>query len=206
MPMLFVGLTGGLGCGKSTVAAVWAARGAALLNADELGHEAIRRGQPACGELVQEFGDGILGPDGEIFRPRLGALVFGHPERVRRLNEIVHPAIRRLIAERARDFAARQPRGILVLEAALLLEAFADANVDKVVVVECTEEQQVERVAARAGSAEEARQRMAAQFSRSERLARADFVIDGSGTVEQTRKQAEELWEQLEALGRASGQ
>lgn len=203
--MLFVGLTGGLACGKSTVARVLAARGCVLLNADELGHEAISRGQPAYNELVKEFGAGILKEDGEIDRHRLGALVFGDQDRVRRLNQIVHPAIRRLIAERVRQFASQQPDGLLVLEAALLLEAFSEANVDRVVVVDCAEEQQVERFAAKEGSAEEARQRMAAQFSRQERLARADFVIDGSGTIEHTQKQAEELWETLRGLAPAAG-
>jgi dephospho-CoA kinase len=200
--MLFVGLTGGLACGKSTVAEVLAAKGCGWLSADTLGHEAIGRGQPAYAQLLAEFGPGILGEDGEIARAKLAALAFSGADRLERLNEMVHPTIRRLIAERARQYAARHPGGILVLEAALLLEAFAEAGVNKVVVVDCGEEQQVERFLSKGGSAEEARRRMAAQFTRAERLARADFVIDASGSVEQTRKQAEDLYQKLRELAK----
>ncbi len=197
--MLFIGITGGLACGKTTVARILASKGAEVIGADELGHQAIRRGQPAYDELVKEFGPGILQADGEIDRPAVARLSFGQPDRVRRLNEIVHPAIRRLIAERAKAYAEQHPEGLLILDAALLLEAFGEAHVDKVVLVDCPEEQQVRRFVAKGGSAEQALDRMAAQFSRAERLARADYVIDGSGTIEQTRAQALALWDKLQA-------
>lgn len=197
--MLKVGLTGGLACGKSTVAAMLQARGCGLINADHLGHEVIEPGGPACEALLAEFGRDIADGNGRIDRPRLAARVFGHPERVRRLNELVHPHIRRRIEQESREFAARQPQGILVLEAALLLESFGKPRVDRVVVVDCDERRQVERFEAKGGTAEEARRRIAAQMSREERLKRADFVIDASGPLEDTRRQVDVLYEKLVA-------
>ncbi len=172
-------------------------KGCGLVNADQAGHEAIAPGGPACEAVVAEFGRDILDAEGRVDRARLAALVFGDPERVRRLNELVHPHIRRRIEEVAREFARHHPDGILVVEAALLLESFADSRVDKVVVVDCTEEQQIARFQAKGGTAEEGRRRMAAQMSRAERLRRADFVLDASGTLEETRRQVDALYEQL---------
>ncbi len=201
--MLFVGLTGGLACGKSTVAAVFREKGAGLVNADVLGHEAIRRGRPAYEALLAEFGRDIVDAEGEIDRARLAALVFGDTKRVRRLNGIVHPAIRTMIGEHRDAFAAEHPDGILVLEAALLLEAFAEASVDKVVVVDCSEEQQVDRFVRKGGTAENARRRMQAQLTRAERLRRADYVIDGSGSIDDTRRQAARVYEELRLFERS---
>lgn len=196
--MLKVGLTGGLACGKSTVAALLQAKGCGLINADHAGHEVIAPGGPAYDAVVAEFGHEILDPQGRVERPRLAARVFGDPERVRRLNSLVHPHISARIEQATREFAARQPHGILVVEAALLLEAFADARVDKVVVVECTEEQQVERYQAKGGTAEEGQRRIAAQMPRDERLRRADFVVDATGSLEQTRVQVDKLYRELQ--------
>lgn len=200
--MLRVGLTGGLACGKSTVAAMLAEKNCGLVSADRLGHEAIAPGGPAYEAVAAEFGRDLLDGEGRVDRARLAARVFGDPEQVRRLNELVHPHILRRIEEAAREFASRQPHGILVVEAALLLEAFADSpdsgsRVDKVVVVDCAEEQQVERFQAKGGTAEEARSRMAAQMSRAERLRRADFVVDTSGSLEETRRQVDALYDHL---------
>ncbi len=211
--MLRVGLTGGLACGKSTVAALLEQKGCGLglglglINADRLGHEAIVPGGPAYDAVVAEFGREILDGDGGVNRKRLAALVFGDafgdafgdPQRVRRLNELVHPHILRAIEDRVREFTRTRPGGILVIEAALLLEAFAESRVDKVVVVDCTEQQQVERFLSKGAdhTAEQARRRMAAQMSRAERLARADFVIDATGTLDETRRRVDTLYEQL---------
>ncbi len=195
--MLRIGLTGGLACGKSTVAAMLEQKGCGLVNADALGHDAIGPGGPAHDAVVAEFGREILDGQGRIDRRRLADVVFGLPERVRRLNELVHPHIRRRIEQDAREFARSHPVGILVIEAALLLEAFAESQVDKVVVVDCTEQQQVERFQTKGGTAEEARGRMAAQMSRAARRGRADFVIDASGSLEETGRQVDALYEQL---------
>jgi len=201
--VLKIGLTGGLACGKSTVAAMLAEKGCGLVNADRLGHEAIAPGGPAHDAVVAEFGRDILDAQGRVDRVRLAARVFGDAERVRRLNELVHPHILAGIEEAARESARRDANGILVIEAALLLEAFADSRVDKVVVVDCTERQQVERFQAKGGTAEEARRRMAAQMSPAERLRRADFVVDASGSLDDTRRQVDALYRRLLRL--ASG-
>ena len=200
--MLKVGLTGGLACGKSTVAAMLQEKGCGLLSADQLGHEAIAPGGPAYAAVVSEFGRDILDSEGRVDRARLAACVFGDreggdPQRVLRLNELVHPHILRSIEQETSNFADRHPEGILVVEAALLLEAFAESRVDKVVAVDCAEEQQIERFQAKGGAAEEARRRMAAQMTRAERLRRADFIVDTSGTLEQTRRQVNVLYQQL---------
>ena len=200
--MLKVGLTGGLACGKSTVAAMLQEKGCGLINADRLGHDAIAPGGPAYSAVVAEFGRDILDSEGRVDRTRLAACVFrdrqwGDPQQVRRLNELVHPHILQRIEEETRKFAHRHPEGILVLEAALLLEAFAESQVDKVVVVDCAEEQQIQRFQAKGATAEEARLRMAAQMTRAERLQRADFVVDTSGTLEEARRQVNVLYQQL---------
>jgi dephospho-CoA kinase len=198
--MLIVGLTGGLACGKSAVAARLRDKGCALISADRFGHEAIARGGSAYEAVLEEFGRDLAGEQGVIDRARLAARVFSRPERVQRLNELVHPHIRRRIGEAIADFARQKPRGILVLEAALLLEAFAESGVDKIVVVDCTEEQQIERFRQKGGAAEEARRRMAVQMPRGERLQRADYVIDATGSVQDTLDQVDRLYEELSAL------
>ena len=206
--MLKVGLTGGLACGKSTIAALLQEKGCGLIDADRLGHEAIAPGGPAYSDVVAEFGRDILDGEGRVDRARLAACVFrdrqgggdrqrGDPQQVRRLNELVHPHILRRIEEEARKFADHHFEGILIVEAALLLEAFAESQVDKVVVVDCAEEQQIQRFQAKGGTAGEARRRMAAQMTRAERLQGADFVVDTSGTLEQTRRQVNTLYQRL---------
>lgn len=200
--MLKVGLTGGLACGKSTVAALLQEKRCGMIDADRLGHEAIAPDGPAYSSVVAEFGRDILDGEGRVDRARLAACVFrdrqgGDRQQVRRLNELVHPHILRRIEEEARKFADHHPEGILIVEAALLLEAFAESQVDKVVVVDCSEEQQIQRFQAKGGTAEEARRRMAAQMTRAERLRRADFVVDTSGTLEQTRRQVNTLYQRL---------
>ncbi len=202
--MLKVGLTGGLACGKSTVAAMLAEKGCGLVNADRLGHEVIAPLGPAHDTVVAAFGRDILDAHGRVDRARLAARVFGDAGQVRRLNELVHPHILAGIEEAAREFAGRNANGILVIEAALLLEAFADSRVDKVVVVDCTEQQQVERFQAKGGTAGEARRRMAAQMARAERLRRADFVVDASGSLEDTRRQVDALYTKLLRLAKAA--
>ena len=172
-------------------------KGCGLINADQLGHEAIAPSGPAYRAVVAEFGRDILDAEGQVDRARLAACVFGDPQRVLRLNELVHPHILRRIEEEKRRFASRQPEGILVVEAALLLEAFAQSRVDKVIVVDCAEEQQPQRFQAKGGTTEEARLRMAAQMARAERLRRADFVVDNSGTREETRRQVDVLYQRL---------
>ena len=198
--MLTIGLTGGLACGKSTVARRLEEKGCALVHADLLGHEAIAPGGLAHAAVLAEFGQDLGDAGGQIDRQRLAERVFDQPDRVEKLNELVHPHIRRRIREHIDSFRRARPDGILVVEAALLLEAFADPAIDKIVVIDCTEEQQVARFGQKGGTAEEARRRMAAQMPRAERLARADYIIDASGSIDETLRQVDRLYEQLRNL------
>jgi len=196
--MLKVGLTGGLACGKSTVADVLREEGCEVLDADRLGHLAIEPGGPAYQPVVDAFGSDLLDADGKIRRPLLAQRVFQQPEQLARLNALVHPAIMALVEERCRDFRKRHPRGILIIDAALIFEAKVETRFDKIVVVDCDPEQQVARFVGKGlGSEDEARRRIAAQLPREQKLSRADFVLDSSGSLEETRRRARELFQTL---------
>jgi len=196
--MVKVGLTGGLACGKSTVAEVLREEGCEVLDADRLGHLAIEPGGPAYQAVLDAFGADLLDQEGRIRRPMLAARVFQQPAQLARLNALVHPAIMAQVEEHCRDFRRRHPRGILIVDAALILEAGMDRRFDKLVVVDCEPEQQVARFVGKGlGSEEEARRRMAAQLPREPKLSRADFVLDSSGSLEDTRRRARELFQTL---------
>lgn len=196
--MLKVGLTGGLACGKSTVAEVLREAGCEVLDADRLGHLAIEPGGPAYQAVLDAFGADLLDADGKIRRALLGQRVFQQPEQLARLNALVHPAIVAQVEERCRDFRHRHPRGILVVDAALIFEAGMEGHFDKIVVVDCDPEKQVARFVGKGlGSEEEARRRMAAQLPREQKLSRADVVVDSSGSLEETRRRARELFQTL---------
>ena len=202
--MLHVGLTGGLACGKSTVARMFAELGAQLIDADQIVHDLYRRGEPVYHELVDKFGTGILASDGEIDRGRLAAVAFDGG-RVQELNRIVHPAVARKQREWMAEAAARQPNAIAMVEAALILEAGGKSRYDKIVVVICKPEQKVLRYAMRShcGEAiarEEVERRTKVQMSDVQKAALADYVIDNSGTLEQTRRQVENIYKELETL------
>ena len=202
--MLKVGVTGGLACGKTSVAALLREKGCEVVNADELGHRAMEPGGPAYQAVLAAFGPDLADAEGRIRRPLLAERVFGRegdgsrPAQVARLNAIVHPIIMALVEERCRELARRNPRGILVVDAALLFEAGVEGHFQKIIVVDCTPQQQMSRFAAKGlGSEEEARRRMAAQLPRPEKLRRADFVVDASGTLEETRRQVEAIYKEL---------
>jgi dephospho-CoA kinase len=199
--MLKVGLTGGLACGKSTVAEVLREMGCEVLDADRLGHEAIEPGGLAYQGVLDAFGADLLDAEGKIRRPLLAERVFQEPARLAQLNALVHPAILALVEERCLDFRRRHPRGILVVDAALILEAGVAQRFDKIVVVDCASEQQVARFVGKGlGSEEEARRRIAAQLPREQKLSRADFVLDSSGSLEETRQRARGLFQKLSQL------
>jgi len=199
--MLKVGLTGGLACGKSFVGEALESYGCLLIRADELGHEVLLAGGEAYDEIVREFGAGILGADGEIDRPALAALVFGNPERLARLNAIVHPRVIRREEELMAEFAAREPHGIAVVEAAILIETGSFRRYDQVFVVACSEEQQFDRATRRAGaSAEDIRARLSRQLPLAEKLKFANFVIDTSGDKEDTLRQTRAVYEALRRI------
>lgn len=202
--MLHVGLTGGVACGKSTVAKIFAELGAEVVDADKIVHDLYRRGEPVYHSLVANFGEQILAPNGEIDRGRLAALAFDDG-RVQELNRIVHPAVGQKQREWIAQAGRRQPDGIAVVEATLTLEAGGKSRYDKIVVVMCKPEQKVLRYAVRAhcGEAiarEEVDRRTKVQMSDIQKAALADYVIDNSGTLEQTRRQVENIYKELKDL------
>ncbi|HVB98773.1 MAG TPA: dephospho-CoA kinase [Candidatus Dormibacteraeota bacterium] len=196
--MLRVGLTGGIGSGKSTVVAMLRQRGLAVSEADDIARDLVRRGQPAYDEILQTFGAQILQENGEIDRKRLAAIVFGSSERLDRLNRIVHPRVRerteRWLAEREKEGAR-----VAIVEAPLLVEAGSHRRLDRLVVVWCRPEQQLARLAERGMSREDAERRIAAQMDVEKKKALADDLIDNSGTVEQTRQRVDRLVRKLES-------
>lgn len=197
--MVVIGLTGGPGTGKSTVAAMLARRGAAVIEADRLGHQAYAPGTEGWRAVVEAFGPEIVGPDNTVDRARLGTLVFSDPEKLRRLNAIVHPIIRRLITEQLQKYRNAGAR-VVVIEAALLFEAGWDDLVDEVWVTQAPPEVAAARYAERTGlPEEEVRRRMAAQLDAAEKIRRADRVVDTSGSLADVERQVDRLWNELTA-------
>ncbi|MBI4466413.1 MAG: dephospho-CoA kinase [Acidobacteria bacterium] len=204
--MLKVGLTGGIASGKTTVAEMLAARGCRVLYADRIAHELMAPGQPAYDEIVRAFGRDILHAGGAIDRRRLGEIVFADAARRAELNRIVHP---RVIAEIEMEFArlaAAQPDAIVVVEAALLIEAGYHRRLDKLIVTVSTPEQQLERLMKKTGlSRTRAEERLAAQLPAEEKRRHADYEIDCSGSLAATEQQVEKLlaeWRRLAGRSR----
>lgn len=201
--MLRVGLTGGIACGKTTVAAMLRELGCTVIDADALAHELIEPGQTAYAEAIREFGQGIVDAGGRINRARLGEIVFADANKLARLNQILHP---RVIAETERQLAELDRPGgpaVAVVEAALLIEAGAHKGFDRLVVAWCRPEQQRERLAERGMSAEEADRRIAAQMPIEQKRRLATDEIDCSCTLEGTRQQVEQLAGKLLKLAAA---
>ncbi|MGE5508181.1 MAG: dephospho-CoA kinase [Chitinophagales bacterium] len=192
-----LGLTGGLGSGKSLVSRMLGELGAAVVDADELAREAVVPLTPAWQAIVDRFGRRFLLPGGALDRRLLGQLVFSDPEARRDLEAIVHPEVRRLMDERAQRLEeAGAP--VVVLDIPLLFEAGLTGEVDKIAVVYAPPETQLARVMARDGlTEEEARRRIAAQWPLSVKAPLADYVIDNSGDREATRMQVQRLWEEI---------
>jgi dephospho-CoA kinase len=188
-----LGITGGIASGKSAVAGMLREMGFRVIDADELGHSVIEPGTPAYDEIVREFGAGIIGADGRIDRGKLASVVFADAEKLKRLNAIVHP---RVEEEMVRQFSEWEKSGVTdaaFVEAALLVEAGYQKNLDGLVVAWCRPEQQLERLLARGMNELEARRRIAAQMPAEEKLKFATEKIDCSGSLEVTRRQVEEL-------------
>jgi dephospho-CoA kinase len=202
--MISVGLTGGIASGKSEVAGMLAPKGAAVIYADQIGHEAYRRGTDEYLQVVAAFGAEVIGEGGEIDRRRLGEKVFNDAEARQRLQAIVWPAMRRMMEER---LAALEGRAVpvAVLEAAVLIEADWLPLVDEVWVVEASPEVARQRLMAYKGlSAAEAGARLGAQLSNEERRRHADVVIDNGGSLDETRRQVDRLWAGLKERAAAA--
>ena len=202
--MLRVGLTGGIATGKTTVVAMLRELGCRVLEADKIAHQMIEPGGAAYDEVVREFGRGVLTPEDLVDRRKLGALVFADPKLLARLNAIVHPPV---LAEQTRQLAAiakADLHAIAVVEAALLIEAGFDKELEFLVVTWCTPQQQLARLMqpgrGRGLTEEQARQRIAAQMPVEEKQKRADELIDCSGTMEHTRAQVITVFGKLKAL------
>ncbi len=204
--MLRVGLTGGIACGKSSIAAMLVKRGAHFLQADGLAHQLYAPGTATYDKVVRTFGRGIVNEDGAINRSKLADLVF--PGRISELNAIVHPEVVKRQNSWMSEVEQSDPQGVAVVEAALLTEAGADKDFDKVIVVTCDFEQKVKRFARRSNvplqvARAEVERRSAAQFSDDEKAKRADYIVDNSGLTENTERQVEHIWRELQRL--ASG-
>jgi len=195
--MLRVGLTGGIASGKSTVAARMRELGLTVLNADLLAHQLMEPGQPAYDDVVREFGREVLAADGTVDRKKLGDIVFRDAARREQLNAIVHPRVIQAREEQLKQMEATNPRGLAIVEAALLIEAGYYKKLDRLIVCSCRPEQQMERLRARGLSEEEVRQRIAAQLPLEEKLRLADDIVDCSGTIEDTLRQTDALVERL---------
>ena len=193
--MLLVGLTGGIGSGKSTVAELLAGRGAAVIDADDLARRAIAHGTDGFDRVVETFGREILGPDGDTDRSRLAAIVFADPARLRELEAIVHPEVARLYAEALEPF--RDTDRIVVYSVPLLAERGLADGFDVVVVVVADIDRRIERLRDRGMTPEQVRERAAAQLSDEERARVADVLIDNDGGLERLAPQVERLWNDL---------
>lgn len=199
--MLKVGLTGGIASGKSYVVSVLRELGCEVVDADLVAHQVMEPGRPAYDDVVAHFGPEILGPDGGIDRARLGAIVFADPKEREKLNSIVHPRVYEAQMNWMIEVYQRNPRAIAVIDAALMIETGSYRRFDKIVVVHCAPEIQLERLMHRNQmTREEALARISAQMPAAEKLKYADFNIDTSGSFEDTRRQVEALYQALSQL------
>jgi dephospho-CoA kinase len=198
--VLAVGLTGGIGAGKSTVADLLVARGARLIDADLAAREVVEPGGPAYQPMIDRFGPGILDGDGRIDRPAVAALVFGHPQALADLNAITHPAIGTVMLERKEQLAGTDD--IVVLDIPLLRAVHRETlGLAAVVVVDVPAELAFERLVAQRGMSDaDARARIGSQPDRLTRLAEADLVIDNSGDQDQLRSEVDRVWSVLIGL------
>ncbi|MBF4599529.1 dephospho-CoA kinase [Frigoribacterium sp. VKM Ac-1396] len=202
--MFVCALTGGIAAGKSVVARRLAERGAAHVDADALAREVVEPGSPGLDAVVERFGRGVLRPDGALDRAALGAVVFADPDARRDLEGITHPAVHALSARRMADAVADDPGRVVVYDVPLLVEARGTDGFDVVVVVDAPRALRLRRlVELRGMSDEEAQRRVDAQADDRSRLAVADLVVDSSGSLEDTLRQADDLYDELRSLSAA---
>lgn len=199
--MLVVALTGGLATGKSTVGKIFVELGCHLIQADELGHVTLSPEGEAYDLAIAEFGPSIVLPDGTINRKAVAAIVFEQPDRLLKLNAVVHPAVERLRLKKIAEIEAIDPNAIVLVEAAIHIETGGYKRYQKLVLVVCSEDQQIERAMARDNATrEEVLARLARQMPISEKRKYADYVIDTSDSVENTRRQTLEVYNSLRGL------
>ena len=202
-----VGLTGGISSGKSVVGEMFATLGVAVIDADHIAHALMQPGQAVYAEVVRHFGGEILNPDRTVNRSKLAEAVFGQPNqndrsRVQELNRIVHPAVIQRQEEWMNEIGRKQPQGIAMVEAALIVEAGAAKRFDRLIMVTCQPEQRFQRWANlrkvdQQAAAREVTRRMGAQLPDEEKIKVADYVIDNSGSLDNTQKQVKAVYEEL---------
>lgn len=195
--MKIIGLTGGIGSGKSTVSQFLAELGAAVIDADKTGHEMLKSNAEIRQEIVASFGQEILDSNGEIDRKKLGEIVFNQPDSLAQLNQIMHPRMYNIVKDQLEEYR-RQGVAVVVLEAALLIEAGWTSLVDEVWVTVAPEEKIIQRLSENRGMAEEETTvRIRSQLSSEERTRHADVVINNEGDLDSTREKVKELWQKL---------
>jgi len=201
--MLKVGLTGGIACGKSVVADMFAARGAHVVKADEIAHRLMRPGEPVYAAVAAHFGGSILDPDGKINRQKLAAIAFAPDSpRVEELNRLVHPAVIQEQDRWAEQIGRQDPQAVAIVEAALIFEANLRGHFDRIVAVVCEPEQKIQRQAHRLGvdyafARADVERRSRAQWPDSRKAQLADAVIRNTGSLEDTAQQVERVWREL---------
>ena len=199
--MISAGLTGGIGSGKSTVAAMFASLGAVTIDSDEIGRNLMQPGNVVFDRIVSGFGPEIVDPSGQLDRAKLADIVFHDLDKLKHLNAIVHAPVLREIDRQMQLHRQKGPNAIVLVESAVLFETGQHRRFDKMIVAWCRPEQQIERFAAQSHlSAEDIQRRMAAQMTGEEKKRLADFVIDTSQSLEDTERQVREVFEQLRAL------
>lgn len=201
--MLKVGLTGGMACGKSFVAAEFGRLGCHVIEADDVGHQVLEPGGEACDAVVAAFGAGILDEKRRIDRAKLAGRVFRDPAQLEKLNAIVHPAVRSRAVREFAEIGARDPHGVVIYVAAILIESGAYKEVDKIIVVSCNRAQQIERAMHRPDATEaNVLARLERQMPLEKKKEFADYIIDTSGTKEETLRQTEIVYRDLRRLAR----
>jgi dephospho-CoA kinase len=196
--MINVGLTGGIACGKSTVADMFVRRGAHLIDFDRLAHEVQELGQPAWADVVNYFGQDILQPDRKIDRNKLAAIVFNDPEKLKALNNIVHPCVYEAWHNRLEKIKAKNPHAIVFSDVPLLFEGQMQFLFDLTILVIISPEEQICRLMTRnAICREDAQLRLSCQMPIDDKIGLADIVIDNQCTVEETEKKVAEVWQNL---------
>jgi dephospho-CoA kinase len=206
--MLKLGLTGSIASGKSAVGEMFVTLGAHLIQADHIAHDLMLPGQPVYQEVIDHFGPAILNPDRTINRAQLAAAAFGsasslnQPSRIAELNQLVHPAVLRAQLAWMEEVGRADSSAVAIVEAALILEAGAAHQFDRLIVVTCRQDQRIARFAARQNislesAGKEIARRMAAQLPEAEKIKAAHYIIDNSGSLHHTRQQVSQLWNQL---------
>lgn len=190
-----LGLTGGIACGKSTVAAMLVRRGAILIDADQIARIVVEPGSPVLDRIVERFGQAVLNPDGSLHRKKLGEIVFNDASAREDLERLIHPAIRAMMTERMAHFEREHPRKLVVVDVPLLFESKLEGMFSEIMLVYIPKELQLTRLMHRDGlTAEQAESRLNAQMPIEDKKALADIIIDNRGSLEETERQIDRFW------------